>query len=76
MTDKSETRSYYRTMNRTQARGTLKAFELRLLAGANKDVDMIRELILDAMTATTIEQNVGTIEAGAKVVGVKIDRLG
>lgn len=32
--------------------------------------------VLDAMTATTIEQNVGTIEAGATVTGVKIDRLG
>ena len=63
-------------MNREEALRLLGEFEAGIKTNYTWGIDILRNRVLDAMTATTIEQNVGTVEAGAKVVGVKIDRLG
>ena len=63
-------------MNRKDADTMLSAFEGAVRGGDRILATRLRAEILDAMVATTIEQNVGTIEKGANVTGVKIDRLG
>ena len=62
-------------MNRKEAARLLDLLQVAVIHGT-ENYEAIRERILDAMTVTTVEQNVGTIEKGANVTGVKIDRLG